>query len=318
MNRELLKELMYTHGISGRENGVANLIKSKIEKHVDSVETDKVGNLIAHKRGDGKRLLFVASMDSVGFFADYIMPNGDVRVSSIRGLSYDGIKDEEVVSQNGVTGKIVPDSDDDELNYTSVHIDIGAKDRCEAESLVKVTDSFTFEPSLRKLDGTKYVGNPFDNRISCYALIEAIRKIKKQGYDLYFGFETQREDMHPGSRNIVYRVEPDYVIYLDVATGKQTKIGEGAAIKVKDKGGACSEEIIELIEEASERKKVPTQYDINDSYSSALSELRTIKRGCEVGGISVPCEKNHTSSEKIDFKDVEGMISIINGIIEVE
>lgn len=314
MNRELLTELMYAHGVSGREKEIANTISKIISPYVDTVETDKAGNVIAHKRGNGKRLLFIASMDTVGFYADYITEDGKVRISGVRGIDYKSIVGTEVVSQNGVIGTIFADEGADELDYDTVYVNIGAKDRCEAEEKIRVTESLAIRPRLIKVKSTEYLGTPFDNRVSCYALIEAIKRIEKSEYDLYFAFTTQHKDLHYGSRNAVYSVEPDYVISLGVSRDKE--IGKGIAVKIKDLSTPASREVVDMILDSATKSGIVPQYEIDDKKSSDLGLLRTIKSGSQVGAILVPCQSNGTTNERIDFKDIEEMILVISEIIK--
>jgi len=56
-------------GVSGAEGEVRRLILGLIEKHVDDIQTDTMGNLIVTKKGTGKVSLTVmvdAHMDEVG------------------------------------------------------------------------------------------------------------------------------------------------------------------------------------------------------------------------------------------------------------
>ena len=66
---ELLKKVLAPIGPSGRETPVANAIRSEIEGHVDTIETDAMGNLIATKLGKGEhphKIMFSAHMDHIG------------------------------------------------------------------------------------------------------------------------------------------------------------------------------------------------------------------------------------------------------------
>ncbi|NLO38774.1 MAG: M42 family peptidase, partial [Ruminiclostridium sp.] len=53
----LLKELAGAYGPSGREEEIRSLIQKNITPYVDEVYTDAIGNLIAVKKGPGKRIM---------------------------------------------------------------------------------------------------------------------------------------------------------------------------------------------------------------------------------------------------------------------
>ena len=56
---DLLERLVSTFSVSGNEGAVRKLIKSEIEKYVDEIYIDRLGNLIAHKKGKTDHLLTV-------------------------------------------------------------------------------------------------------------------------------------------------------------------------------------------------------------------------------------------------------------------
>ena len=47
----LLEKLCNADGVSGDEDAVRNIIKEEIKQYADSIETDRLGNLIAFKKG---------------------------------------------------------------------------------------------------------------------------------------------------------------------------------------------------------------------------------------------------------------------------
>ncbi len=48
---ELLRKLCETHGISGREDAVVELLKEELKDHADEIRTDAMKNIIAIRRG---------------------------------------------------------------------------------------------------------------------------------------------------------------------------------------------------------------------------------------------------------------------------
>ena len=84
---ELQKKLVSAALPSGFESGVAKVIEEIVKPYADEVYTDALGNLIAHKKGSGKKIMMPAHMDTIGFMATYIDEKGFVRVTSIGGIS---------------------------------------------------------------------------------------------------------------------------------------------------------------------------------------------------------------------------------------
>ena len=83
---ELLKKLTQTTAVSGSENAVISIIKNEIKDYVDEMYTDSLGNLIARKKGSGKKLLFSAHTDEIGLMANYIDDKGFVYFSPVGGV----------------------------------------------------------------------------------------------------------------------------------------------------------------------------------------------------------------------------------------
>ena len=50
----LMEKLLKAPGVSGYESGVASVIAEELKKHSTNIETDNMGNIIAHK-GSGKK-----------------------------------------------------------------------------------------------------------------------------------------------------------------------------------------------------------------------------------------------------------------------
>ena len=73
---ELLEKLTQTYSPSGNEENISKLISDTVSDYADEVYTDNLGNLIVHKKGNGKKILLAAHMDEIGLIANYIDDNG--------------------------------------------------------------------------------------------------------------------------------------------------------------------------------------------------------------------------------------------------
>ena len=80
---DLLKELTQNYGPSGREEKIREFIKKHIRDYADDVSTDALGNLIAHKKGNGKKIMFAAHMDEIGIITTFIDDNGYLRFAPV-------------------------------------------------------------------------------------------------------------------------------------------------------------------------------------------------------------------------------------------
>ena len=72
----LINKLTKTFGVSGNEENIREVIKEEIKDYVDEIRKDVLGNLIAVKKGSGKKILLSAHMDEIGIMVTHIEDNG--------------------------------------------------------------------------------------------------------------------------------------------------------------------------------------------------------------------------------------------------
>ena len=84
---ELLKKIVEAPGVSGYEFlGVKDVVIAAFKDYVDEIKVDKLGNVIAHKKGDGPKVMLAAHMDQIGLMVTHIEKNGFLRVAPVGGV----------------------------------------------------------------------------------------------------------------------------------------------------------------------------------------------------------------------------------------
>ena len=68
----MVQRLTAVYGISGREATVAEEIRRMAEPYADEIWTDRLGNLICHKRERASKVMFAAHLDSIGLIVTHI------------------------------------------------------------------------------------------------------------------------------------------------------------------------------------------------------------------------------------------------------
>ena len=183
---QTLKELIKVHGVSGREGAVAKKISEMITPYVDEVSADALGNLIALKKGSGenkKKHMLCAHMDEIGFIVTFIEDSGFLRVATIGGIRFIPSAYMPVVFENGVLGIVMPEEELDkkeDYEATRFYIDIGAKDKKDAEKRVKIGDCAVIEPTVRRLAGARVTGRPRRSALWARNLISPLRSLLLQ------------------------------------------------------------------------------------------------------------------------------------------
>ncbi len=178
---ELLSRLSQGFGPSGHETKVTNLIKEEIKDYCDEINIDKLGNLIALKKGKSdKKIMYAAHMDEVGLLVTYIDDKGFLRFTNIGGISPYILLGQRIKLEDSVTGIVSCErlTDISKLTIEKMFIDIGVKSKEKAEELVSIGDVGVYNSIFETRDD-KYIGKALDDRAGCAVLIKAMKEIKK-------------------------------------------------------------------------------------------------------------------------------------------
>lgn len=108
----MVQRLTAVYGISGREAAVAEEIRRMAEPYADEIWTDRLGNLICHKKGEGPKMMFAAHLDSIGLIVTHIESAGFLRVAKIGGVRPEKILHSLVRFENGTIGTIASSGTD--------------------------------------------------------------------------------------------------------------------------------------------------------------------------------------------------------------
>ena len=312
---DLWNEVGGAFGPSGREDQVREAIAAIAGEYIDDVTTDALGNLICRKKGNGKKVLFAAHMDSIGVVATYIDEKGFIRFSQVGGLFKGDLINIMVRFAKGTRGVIsyeekTPFKD---LTLDNLFIDIGAKDRADAEKQVQVGDFAVFEAPRFEQNGV-LCGPYLDNRIGCVTLLRAMEQVGETDNDLYFVFTAQEEVGLRGAGAAAFVVQPDVAIAVDVTdtgdlperkTPMAVDMGKGPAVKVMDRSVICTPAVCAALEQAAADCGVATQREILQFGGTDTAALQKTRAGVKAGAVSIPTRYIHSPSEMCAVSDVE-------------
>lgn len=326
---ELQKRLVAAALPSGFENKVAGVIAEIVKPYVDEVYTDALGNLIAHKKGPGKKIMMPAHMDTIGFMATYIDDNGYIRVANIGGINAANVIATPVRFENGVQGVIQIEGKDElssaprnSVSISSMFIDIGAKSRKEAENLVKIGMVAVYDTET-KLIFNNHILSPYcDDLICCTALILSMEQLKDTQVenDLYFVFSTQEEVGLRGATTSAYHINPDLGIALDVCSvgdipavsvPMAVSLGKGPTIKIKDASVICNHHAVDFLRKAAKANNISYQNEILLSGGTDTAAMQKTRGGVISGCISIPTRYIHSPQEMVSVSDVENAAKLL-------
>ena len=323
---ELIAKLTAVFGPSGQEGSIVQVISDLARPYADEINTDTLGNLIVHKKGDGPKLMIAAHMDTIGLVVTYFEEDGSLRFGKLGGISPKEIRNTPVHFANGITGcvKVHGKADEEKLTLDDLYLDIGAGNREEAQSMVRLGDTAVYATVASKA-GNRIISPYLDNRASCAVLLKALECLKRTEYDLYIVFTVQEELGLRGAKTAAYEIDPDFAIAVDV-TGAydfpgasklgSAVLGGGAAIKVMDSSVICHPTMVEKLSGLTQKYNIKAQMDVLTKGGTDAGAIHQSRLGIVTGGISIPCRYSHTPTSMVDLSDVDACIKLLAAFIE--
>lgn len=329
--KDILLDLLKTIGPSGSEEQVISLFKRFIAPYVTEVKTDVTGNSIAHKTGSGSKVMLIAHADEVGLMIHYIDERGYLYFKEIGGVDTSLLPGQRISIEGnngpviGVIGKKpihLQDKTDSPrtINPEDLWIDIGAKDKKDAEQKVQIGQVATIisEPVL--LSDKKVASKSLDDRIGLAILIAVAEKLGQTNADVYFVASAQEELGSVGAQTVTERILPDVGIAIDVthATDYPTmsvvkdgdiKLGAGVVIAV---GPNIHKSVSDKLLNVAVESNIPYQMEaLPKRTGTDARAIQVAGTGVAAGLLSIPCRYMHTPNEVVSIADAESAVNLI-------
>ncbi|MCL1859168.1 MAG: M20/M25/M40 family metallo-hydrolase [Oscillospiraceae bacterium] len=327
----ILEKLTHIVSVSGDEEEISKVISELIKDYADEIKTDALGNLIVlkkSKKDNAKKVMIAAHMDEIGFIVTFIEDSGFIKLSPVGGIDWAAAAFGEVLFKNGIKGVIVPEEKIKPNDYKKdkFYIDIGAKDKTDAETKIKIGDTCTVAPKIVKLLNNRIAAAKLDNKIACVVLIRVIYELKDYTpeNDLYFVFTAQEEVGLRGAKTAAQFIMPDYSVAVDVTdtgdtpdcTPMASKLGGGAAIKLMDRSVICHKDIINLLMKTAKENNIKYQSEIMVMGGTDTAVMQSAGAGSIAGAISIPTRYIHTGVEMCDMGDVKDCVDLLAAVLK--
>ncbi|WP_339701551.1 M42 family metallopeptidase [uncultured Roseivirga sp.] len=334
INVSLLKKICEEAGAPGFEKRIRDLVIKEVTPLVDELSVDNMGNVIAIKRGannpEGKKAMVAAHMDEIGFIVTHIDDNGFVRFHTLGGFDPKTLTAQRVIIHGkedviGVMGSkpihVMSAEERTKLAKLSDYfIDLG-RPKEEVEKLISIGDPITRERELIEM-GDCVNCKSIDNRVSVFILIEALRNLKNQPYDVYGVFTVQEEVGLRGANVSAHSINPDFGFGLDTTIafdlpGAQphemvTELGKGTAIKIMDASTICDYRMVEFMKQTANSEKIKWQPEILTAGGTDTAGVQRMgKNGAISGAVSIPTRHLHQVIEMAHKEDIQGSIDLL-------
>lgn len=330
-----LSDLSNLPGVSGDEAIVRTYISEQIKEHVDEMWVDPLGNLIARKGTSlpGPHVMLCAHMDEVGLLVTHIEDDGTLRFRNVGGIDVRVLPSVFVRIGDALVPGVIgtkpihlkkPAERNKPIDADDLFIDIGARDRSEAEKIVEPGDYASFWTDYEELGDGRAKGKAFDDRVGCHVMMELLKGPITS--PVTAAFTVQEEIGLRGARVAAQAIQPDIAVVLEgttcadiplsIAHGESTKLGEGPALTVADRTTIAHPRVLKGIIEAAEKAGVPYQWKRTTFGGTDAGSIHLAGAGVPTGIVSVPCRYIHTPAALLSLDDVEHTKKLMHAFLE--
>ena len=331
----LLEKLSNANGISGAEGAVAKIIRDEIAPYVDEITTDRMGNLVAVKKGDDFKIMLAAHMDEIGLMVQYIDEKGFIRFVGVGGWYNPVLVSQRVILHGekgdvpGVLGMkpphVMEEADRKKpIELANLFIDVGAHSAEEVEAMgITVGTTVTIDRDYQPLAGTVVTGKALDNRVGCAMLIGALKEMETK-HTIYAVFTVQEEVGLKGAKTAAFSLNPDIAIATDVtipgdSPGIERRkapvfMGDGPVVvmvSASGRGHLADPRMVDWLKKTAKKYDIKIQLEVGDGGNTDASAINFERGGIPSVPVSVPARYIHSPVEVIDLKDLQGAIELL-------
>ena len=273
----LVKELCLLNGVSSGEDEVRDFLMERCRPYAASMRVDALGNLIVFKQGEkstGNKLMLTAHMDEVGFIVNDITEDGHLKFAPVGGIDPRVVIGKRVsVGRDKRPGAIglkayhlVSDEEEKRVpDFEDLYIDIGAKDRADAQTVVSLGDLVAFESDAVEFGSDMLKAKAIDDRVGCAVMLQLIEE--ELPMDCTFVFSVQEEVGTRGAFGAAFSVTPEIALVLEGTTAadlpgtdghrRVAAPGKGPVLSFMDSGTVYDRGLFELLRDLAEQHNIP-------------------------------------------------------------
>jgi putative aminopeptidase FrvX len=332
---EFLVDLLDARSPTGHEYEAQAVVDRHVESQVDIYRKDTMGNRFATVNPSGDpSVLFAGHIDELGLIITYINDKGFVYFETLGGHDKSMISGRRVSILtkggivSGVTGKraihLMTPEDRKKVPQThEIWIDLGVKNKAEAEALVRIGDTAVYDQSFELVRGSVGVARAFDDKAGAYAVMEAVLRLSKEqqlAAKVTAAATTQEEIGTRGAMTAAFSENPDFAIAVDVGHAtdspdcdprKYGKFVQGGG-PIICRGPNINPVIFDKIVACAEANQIPYQIEADPRPTGTDARaIQVAQAGIATGLLSIPLRYMHTPSEMVDLEDIEHTVQLL-------
>jgi endoglucanase len=334
---DFLHQLLETPSPSGFEQPVQRIIRERMKPFADKITPDVHGNTIVALNPKGSpRVMLAGHVDQIGFMVRYITDDGFIHFGPIGGIDATVVPGltltvhtakgavEGVVGRKAIHLMKPEERSNAKVDLNDLWLDIGAKDKKEAEKRVALGDPITYKLGATNM-GRDLIASPgMDDKVGAFAVMEALRLIKASSRRCrcaVFAVSTVQEELGMrGARTSCFGLDPLVGIAVDVThsadyPGAEKKvigdlsIGKGPVVSI---GPNINPVLGELLLTTARKKKIPCQREGEPHATGTdANAIQITRAGVAAALVSVPNRYMHTPVEVVSVSDLENVAKLL-------
>lgn len=323
---------------SGYESRCQKIFQTYALQFVDEVYEDNFGNIVAHKKNDGKpKLMLSAHIDEIGFVVKHIDDNGFVYILPIGGVDVMLLPGMRLAIHHkdnsflGVVGRkpihLLNEVERNKITFEDLWVDCGFTNKDHALLSISIGDPITFVSDPIEMSDDFLTTRSADNKVGNAILMELLNTMThlKSKYDLYFVSTRQEEIGLRGGITATSAINPDYAIIIDATHATdypsvktslygEVSLGKGPSVCISPD----SDEVLRTsLMDIAKQNAVPYQIEVQPNMSGTEAKAIQLQHGgVKTATISFPVRYMHSASEIVSVSDITNLITLLTEFIK--
>ena len=323
-----LKNMLLTPSPSGFERPIQDVVRSWATPLADEIRTDRHGNVIAVLNPAGSpRIMLAGHCDQLGLMVEYIDDNGFLYVQPIGGWDMQILLGQNLVvwTKQGPVPAVVSRKAPHLLTteerkkvpeFNDIWVDIGAKDRKDAEERIALGDPITVDLQWRDLRNGFFTSPGLDDKVGVWTVMEALRLLRGEPLQaaVYCVSTVQEEIGLRGATTSAYGIHPSVGIAVDVCHATDTpgndkrqvgdtRVGAGPVVF---RGANINPHVHDRLVASAKAKEIAVQVrGVPKATGTDANAMQLARDGVATGLVGIPNRYMHSPVEVVCLEDLD-------------
>lgn len=330
-----LKMLTELNAVVGHEQEMRRALLDVIQKKGLTGKIDRMGNIIVHKKGkssNAKRVMVAAHFDEVGLLTVSATEDGFLRVIPVGAVEPRVVISKRVLVGDdkipGVIGAMaihLQSAADRErvLGFDSIYVDIGAKDKKEAEAKAPKGTYIAFDTPYVEFGEGCIAAKALDDRVGTYNLLRLLDDEYEN--DLIAAFTSKEEAGCVGAKGAAFAQDPEIGIVLEGTSANDLgmtpevlrccEVGKGVAVSFMDNSTIGNRGLFKKTLEIAKNENIHHQVKHYVAGMNDAGALERSRAGIPTIVLSVPCRYIHSPSSVCKPADVDDQLALTKALL---